>query len=120
MARIHQGGSMIRHRMIVLSVVLALLAGCQGEQQVDAPLAPTTVPIGVASPAAPSATAPAAATSAAAAAPTDIAATEPPATQPAAATEVAATPVAVAPTRIVPPADDLQVPEGFGVSVFQG
>jgi glucose/arabinose dehydrogenase len=99
---------MIRRSVALFSIALALLAGCQGEQQVDAPVAPTSVPLGAAGPGAVATAAPAAtAAQAATAAPTSIAATAPP---------PAGSP---APTTIVPPADELHVPDGFGVSVFQ-
>ncbi|HYF63068.1 MAG TPA: PQQ-dependent sugar dehydrogenase [Herpetosiphonaceae bacterium] len=104
---------MIRRTLGFFSIALALLAGCQNGQTVDAPLAPSTVPIAAASPAAmPSPTAaPTSGSPTAAPLPTSIAATEPPATAP--------PDQAPAPTTIVPPADPLQVPDGFGVGVFQ-
>jgi glucose/arabinose dehydrogenase len=91
-------------RKILILLLLGLLAACgQGQQSVDAPTAPTTAPLqSAAQPTAAPATTQA---SAVPEGPTDAPAGGKPGRD--------------APTTIVPPHDTINLPEGFGISVFE-
>ncbi len=102
---------MLTRKILMLLVLLGLIAACgPNEQSVDAPTAPTTAPIQSAAP-------PAAATSSPA---TAVPAAEAPAVPTDAPAPAGGRPAPDAPTTIVPPADTINLPEGFGISVFQG
>ena len=95
---------MLARKILVLLVLLGLIAACgPNEQSVDAPTAPTTAPIQPA--------APPAATSAP---PTAVPAAEAPALPTDAPAPAGGRPAPDAPTTIVPPADTINLPEGFG------
>ena len=96
----------------MLIILLLTLVGCAEEQTVDAPTAPTTVPIG-------------AAQAATAAPPAEQTPAPAPTSQPvdaatpaASATDIPQAPAAQA-TEVIAPADTLALPEGFGISVYQ-
>ncbi len=91
----------MRVRVWLLLLLLAGLVGCGSEQQVDAPSAPTTVPLSQIPRGAEPPTAAAAAPSPAAAAPA-----------------TASAPPSQAATQVVPPPAPVSLPPGFGISVF--
>ncbi|MCA0352859.1 MAG: PQQ-dependent sugar dehydrogenase [Chloroflexi bacterium] len=89
-------------KALLLISLLGLLAAC-GEQQVDAPIAPTTVPLNQAA---------GSSTTPVATATTSIVPSPEPTTS-------AGKPARNAPTAVVEPTNAVTLPDGFGISVFQ-
>lgn len=92
------------HRMISLLLIMLVLAACGNQATtVDAPIAPTTVPLASNMTAVPVATNTITAQATPTIAPT---------------TQTAARPAPNAPTQVVAPKGMINLPEGFGISVF--